>query len=143
MTNKPILPPTAGFAQLDSSRRSTTATRPWSGQNAGRSTEDYQLVLVGDLFNALIEDGKFDMRNLDHRSDSYRRASNKELTIHAGRILGRPVDDYVLAKLIMLRSIFYRLRLEGPAVLDPELAEQLMVQATAEAADEDGGKAAE
>jgi len=127
---KTELPPGAE-GQRPGSRHASEPSRSiggWSGQKPGRSTGEFLAALHGAILFSVAETGSFNMKQLDHRAEHYLGVSNKEVTIHAGQLVGRPIKDYKLAKMIVLRTLMENARIGHSPELDPDLMDDLQAK---------------
>lgn len=124
--NKAAVPDGTATAAELAQNRQPGSPGGWGGQNPGRTTDAFMAALLGAILASILETGAFNMKQLDHRAGfAYLGVSNKELAIHASQLLGRPVGDYHLAKLIVLDTLIRQAGTEPGAALGADLLEQL------------------
>ena len=99
-----------------------TSGSGWAGQSPGRTTDAFMSALLGSILQGLMESSSFNMKQLDHRAGFDRAAvSNKELVIHAGQLAGRKIENYAVAKLVVLDTLLRHAVVETPVKIDGSL----------------------
>ncbi len=107
-------------------KNQTNSPGNWAGQQPSRSTDAFMSALLNGIVVSITETGSFNMKQLDHRAGfDYLGVSNKELVIHAGLLVGRPVRHYHLAKLVVMSAIATGAGFSGPAAVEAELLAEL------------------
>jgi hypothetical protein len=103
-------------------KNQTASPGNWAGQQPSRTTEAFLVSLLNGILASITETGSFNMKQLDHRAGfDYFGVSNKELVIHAGKLAGRPVRNYRVAKLVVLSALINGAGFPGPATVEEEL----------------------
>lgn len=123
---KLILPPYSGDVISNLKLSGDGSIGSWGTQRPGRTTPEFMAALMGAVLLSLTDSGSFNMKQLDHRAGfDYLGVSNKELTIHASELAGRPVRNYKIAKLIVLHTLMQHVSVSGDIAIDPTLLSEL------------------